>query len=815
MTATTTTSASNIPPVDWAPAENQCNIFLNSDLFGGDLFGDELMDMYSSVSDDDPEVITSNTIITGEFNRLLFYYDFWGTVPLHWKPPFSSFILFSKPFIGEAVSMNTDSLETLDVLSSYNDIHLLLPSNPEPFSTSTSHNITTAAATNTTTTLALTTTALALTTTALALSVPAIPTDVGKDEGRNVAVMALSTKIPIIKKKAKASGGGARKRKIATTSGQVQHHTRCVSGLSTGSSVVEWVSSDSSGTTDLSNAVFGGSRYTNITTMAEPNKSGSKRTKFSSSVQVEGAKAAAASRKAALAAAVSQYAPLAASQVSKIRQNASILEKSNDRNEIVKSVLKVVNPLDRLTNSPSTILPKQQQQQMKRPTTPSSAAATGAPSGINSSPISPGGGKTRFPVPSSTAIPGVPSGGSIHSGVKPVISNIPDIKYSSTLAASGCATTETTLPATPHKAGENGSICKISTAHVNSLTSANWSNTEAATTAVPAPVNMATSSSSSNKGPHPAQGPKRRASLTVEDRAKQNRDRNREHARNTRLRKKAYVDELKKTLTEIVSQRDSLELEKIQNTELRNVRFSVIQEFLKLRCNSERDWTRWGTILDKNFVLRLPVTQYRKMNQPSNNTGTKMNQYYQEIKGIADVMNDAMTVSEMMLSFQVECEKSSFMMDGTSAMVCWTLRTAGSLSQVCIPPSCAFLVTFVWLELKTGRNPLIFFFLLNLNCYQGVSHELNVIGSLRASFDASTNKLTFMELFYDTNAFSQQLQSMYLMAFGGEATSGSSEEAADETAALLDSLNVPQYEGFLNETSHFIASESSSDEKDK
>jgi len=75
-TATTTTSASNIPPGDWAPAENQCNIFLNSDLFGGDLFGDELMDMYSSVSDDDPEVITSNTIITGEFNRLLFYYDF-------------------------------------------------------------------------------------------------------------------------------------------------------------------------------------------------------------------------------------------------------------------------------------------------------------------------------------------------------------------------------------------------------------------------------------------------------------------------------------------------------------------------------------------------------------------------------------------------------------------------------------------------------------------------------------------------------------------------------------------------------------------
>lgn len=39
-------------------------------------------------------------------------------------------------------------------------------------------------------------------------------------------------------------------------------------------------------------------------------------------------------------------------------------------------------------------------------------------------------------------------------------------------------------------------------------------------------------------------------------------------------------------------------------------------------------------------------------------------------------------------------------------------------------------------------------------------------------------------------------------------------EDADETAALLDSLNVPQFEGFLNETSHSISSESSADEKD-
>ncbi|CAM9703175.1 unnamed protein product, partial [Phaeothamnion confervicola] len=44
---------------------------------------------------------------------------------------------------------------------------------------------------------------------------------------------------------------------------------------------------------------------------------------------------------------------------------------------------------------------------------------------------------------------------------------------------------------------------------------------------------------------------RKRAALTKEERAKQNRDRNREHARNTRLRKKAYVEELKKQVEEL------------------------------------------------------------------------------------------------------------------------------------------------------------------------------------------------------------------------------------------------------------------------
>ena len=85
-------------------------------------------------------------------------------------------------------------------------------------------------------------------------------------------------------------------------------------------------------------------------------------------------------------------------------------------------------------------------------------------------------------------------------------------------------------------------------------------------------------------------------------------------------------------------------------------------------------------------------------------------------------------------------------------------------------------------------------------------------GNLRASFDAATNKLVSVEMYFDTNAVASQLQSMYPLSFCDGAVHV--HEDADETAELLDSLNVPQFEGLLNETSHSISGESSCDEKD-
>lgn len=108
---------------------------------------------------------------------------------------------------------------------------------------------------------------------------------------------------------------------------------------------------------------------------------------------------------------------------------------------------------------------------------------------------------------------------------------------------------------------------------------------------------------------------RRRKDLTAAEKAKQNRDRNREHARSTRLRKKAYVQKLKELVeglhaerTEEVRQR-RVAIEHL--AEMQNVRRAVIRSFLTFHSNNERDKRKWSTILEDDFWLKQPVTPYR------------------------------------------------------------------------------------------------------------------------------------------------------------------------------------------------------------
>jgi len=182
--------------------------------------------------------------------------------------------------------------------------------------------------------------------------------------------------------------------------------------------------------------------------------------------------------------------------------------------------------------------------------------------------------------------------------------------------------------------------------------------------------------------------------LSPEEKSKLSRDRNRLHARNTRIRKKAYLDELKRTLDVLVEERDSVTSVKTRqaqvNSEEREVRFSVMQEYLRLRGSNEQAATgRWNAILEEEVSMCLPSLD---CNDNAKDTGGS--DLTVTILGVKELMNESNTFaqrwlqSEMAieksssnsgtttaLSMVFHCDRKSFLMEGTSCVMDWTAES--------------------------------------------------------------------------------------------------------------------------------------------
>ena len=311
-----------------------------------------------------------------------------------------------------------------------------------------------------------------------------------------------------------------------------------------------------------------------------------------------------------------------------------------------------------------------------------------------------------------------------------------------------------------------------STAHVAALTSNNWVAACAASiSGAPPGTAQAAQAAALAAASDPAAAKAaraRRATLTADERARQNRDRNREHARNTRLRKKAYVEELKRTLTELVNQRDQAEVErrheKQRDLEVREVRYRVMEEFLKLRARgSEQNLlARWIAILEDGFTLTLPKADYRKMacdggmvrrvsseNQQSLLNSVPNDMSKQVLRGANQSFEDASHVASLMEStlmgtgvqMYYHCDRAHFMMDGIKAVLDWTLKATPQNADVNAPS-----------------------FILK--------------GCMRATFSPASNKLVCAELLFDTGAVIAQLKNI----------KSQQRLCAVESNALIDSL---------------------------
>jgi hypothetical protein len=114
-------------------------------------------------------------------------------------------------------------------------------------------------------------------------------------------------------------------------------------------------------------------------------------------------------------------------------------------------------------------------------------------------------------------------------------------------------------------------------------------------------------------------------------------NRNRAHARNTRLRKKAFMQKLQDLCENLTAQRnkeieDRLALGKRIYLTVRplnlappqffsdlgsqqELRMETVKKFLRYRSNNVQDYSKLSALLDDSFTMTIPITPYMSFNK--------------------------------------------------------------------------------------------------------------------------------------------------------------------------------------------------------
>lgn len=224
------------------------------------------------------------------------------------------------------------------------------------------------------------------------------------------------------------------------------------------------------------------------------------------------------------------------------------------------------------------------------------------------------------------------------------------------------------------------------------------------------------------------------SNMTTAEKAKANRDRNREHARNTRLRKKAYLEKLKTTVDELCRERDTLVSERAGAAnllvEMHNTRTEVLMSFFALRSTYEKQRELWSSILDEScFACVMPVTPYRSF--PASEV--QVSKCQRTIMGIDGVMTDTASLHVLLNSL---IDRSRYPTAGIQFR--YTLVTEDAV--------------------VAGNQMMARWVMSTLNATQcGARMEVAKQGMLCAKFNSS-HKIIGLELMFDVMAFMLQLK---------------------------------------------------------
>lgn len=213
----------------------------------------------------------------------------------------------------------------------------------------------------------------------------------------------------------------------------------------------------------------------------------------------------------------------------------------------------------------------------------------------------------------------------------------------------------------------------------------------------------------------------------------QARARNREHARNTRLRKKEYQEKLKATVEDLCRERDVLVSERAGAAnllvEMHNTRTDVLLSFFALRSANERRRELWSSILDEScFSCLLPVTPYRSFPASEVQAGCQ-----RTVLGIDGAMSDTASLHVLLNSL---VDRSRY--PNARIRFQYTLVTEDAV--------------------VAGNQMMARWVMTTLNAKEfGAKMEVSKRGMLSCKFN-SAHKLTSLEMMFDVMAFMLQLK---------------------------------------------------------
>lgn len=219
-------------------------------------------------------------------------------------------------------------------------------------------------------------------------------------------------------------------------------------------------------------------------------------------------------------------------------------------------------------------------------------------------------------------------------------------------------------------------------------------------------------------------------SLAPEERARLEKERNREHARNTRARKKEALEKLRREvagLEEAAVERDESERRARQ---IAKRRLAVLQCVFRKRGEGVLEREEWGKFLTSDFELRQPLNPHQACRPADVEGNRKLS------RGVDGFIDDVASLSVLFRSV------------GRSADLSYRVAAAPTFACSVLPPAPTVVNDAVyghWGARTTDARR------------HGARGEAGIRGLFCARFAESGCRLRSLELVYDVNALSEDI----------------------------------------------------------